>query len=215
MLHCPTPPSDASRPAPSSSSTRHDGRDRHEGVENGRRGQSRSRQQGRGCETRRAATSRTAPRRAATAEPSKRAPSRARDDKDRPLFEDIRFLGRLLGEVLREQEGDAVFDVVEAIRQTAVKFRREDDGEASQTLEKRLRAADAGTDGERRARVQLFLASREHRGRPASQPPPPHSRARRLRAAGRHDRLCDRAHAAKQKNAKTRKRCCRNSSTTR
>ncbi|CAH2777510.1 MAG: Phosphoenolpyruvate carboxylase (EC [uncultured Caballeronia sp.] len=65
---------------------------------------------------------------------------RTRDDKDRPLFEDIRFLGRLLGEVLREQEGDAVFDVVEAIRQTAVKFRREDDVEASQTLEKKLRA---------------------------------------------------------------------------
>ncbi|KDR44438.1 phosphoenolpyruvate carboxylase [Caballeronia glathei] len=76
---------------------------------------------------------------AAPAEPVRRAASRARDDKDRPLFEDIRFLGRLLGEVLREQEGDAVFDVVEAIRQTAVKFRREDDREASQTLEKRLR----------------------------------------------------------------------------
>ena len=76
---------------------------------------------------------------AATPESSKRAPTRAREDKDRPLFEDIRFLGRLLGEVLREQEGDAVFDVVEAIRQTAVKFHREDDGEASQTLEKRLR----------------------------------------------------------------------------
>ncbi|KMQ80277.1 Phosphoenolpyruvate carboxylase [Candidatus Burkholderia pumila] len=66
--------------------------------------------------------------------------SRARDDKDRPLFEDIRYLGRLLGDVLREQEGDAVFDVVEAIRQTAVKFRREDDSEASQALEKKLRA---------------------------------------------------------------------------
>ncbi|WP_250463644.1 phosphoenolpyruvate carboxylase [Caballeronia sp. GAFFF2] len=66
--------------------------------------------------------------------------SRTRDDKDRPLFEDIRYLGRLLGDVLREQEGDAVFDLVEAIRQTAVKFRREDDNEASQALEKRLRA---------------------------------------------------------------------------
>ncbi|SAL16406.1 phosphoenolpyruvate carboxylase [Caballeronia peredens] len=73
---------------------------------------------------------------AASAKPS----SRARDDKDRPLFEDIRYLGRLLGDVLREQEGDAVFDVVEAIRQTAVKFRREDDSEAAQTLEKKLRA---------------------------------------------------------------------------
>ncbi|MCA8236561.1 phosphoenolpyruvate carboxylase [Burkholderia cenocepacia] len=68
-----------------------------------------------------------------------KAGTRARDDKDRPLFEDIRFLGRLLGDVVREQEGDTVFDVVETIRQTAVKFRREDDSEAAQTLEKKLR----------------------------------------------------------------------------
>ncbi|WP_250519158.1 phosphoenolpyruvate carboxylase [Caballeronia sp. ATUFL_M1_KS5A] len=61
-------------------------------------------------------------------------------DKDRPLFEDIRYLGRLLGDVLREQEGDAVFDVVETIRKTAVKFRRDDDGDASETLEELLRA---------------------------------------------------------------------------
>lgn len=68
-----------------------------------------------------------------------KAGTRTRDDKDRPLFEDIRFLGRLLGDVVREQEGDTVFDVVETIRQTAVKFRREDDSEAAQTLEKKLR----------------------------------------------------------------------------
>jgi phosphoenolpyruvate carboxylase len=66
--------------------------------------------------------------------------SRTRDDKDLPLFEDIRYLGRLLGDVVREQEGDAVFEVVEAIRQTAVKFRREDDNEASQALEKKLKS---------------------------------------------------------------------------
>ena len=48
-------------------------------------------------------------------------------DKDAPLKEDIRLLGRLLGDVLRDQEGDAVFDVVETIRQTAVRFRRDDD----------------------------------------------------------------------------------------
>nr|WP_321879174.1 phosphoenolpyruvate carboxylase [Paraburkholderia bannensis] len=65
---------------------------------------------------------------------------RARDDKDQPLFEDIRYLGRLLGDVLREQEGDAVFDVVETIRQTAVRFRREDDNAAALALEKQLRA---------------------------------------------------------------------------
>ena len=69
-----------------------------------------------------------------------KALSRARDNKDHPLFEDIRYLGRLLGDVVREQEGDEVFAVVETIRQTAVKFRREEDNEASQTLEKRLKS---------------------------------------------------------------------------
>jgi len=65
---------------------------------------------------------------------------RTRADKDHPLFQDIRYLGRLLGDVLREQEGDAVFDVVETIRQTAVRFRREDDNAAVQTLDKKLRS---------------------------------------------------------------------------
>ncbi|KAG0164375.1 hypothetical protein DFQ30_010039 [Apophysomyces sp. BC1015] len=62
-----------------------------------------------------------------------------REDKDQPLFEDIRFLGRLLGDVVREQEGDAVFDVVETIRQAAVKFRREDDIDAAKKLDKMLK----------------------------------------------------------------------------
>ena len=65
---------------------------------------------------------------------------RNREDKDQPLFQDIRYLGRLLGDVVREQEGDAVFEVVETIRQNAVKFRREDDSSAALALEKQLRA---------------------------------------------------------------------------
>ncbi|MEC5218371.1 phosphoenolpyruvate carboxylase [Actimicrobium sp. GrIS 1.19] len=60
-------------------------------------------------------------------------------DKDAPLKEDIRLLGRLLGDVLRTQEGDAVFDVVETIRQTAVRFRREDDTEAGAELNRMLK----------------------------------------------------------------------------
>ncbi|PMS14843.1 phosphoenolpyruvate carboxylase [Trinickia dabaoshanensis] len=68
-----------------------------------------------------------------------KAAARGREDKDQPLFQDIRYLGRLLGDVVREQEGDAVFDVVETIRQNAVKFRREDDTSAAQALEKQLR----------------------------------------------------------------------------
>jgi len=45
-------------------------------------------------------------------------------DKDLPLREDTRLLGRLLGDVLRARAGDAGFERVEAIRQTAIRFRR-------------------------------------------------------------------------------------------
>ena len=45
-------------------------------------------------------------------------------EKDLPLREDTRMLGRLLGDVLREQTGDDGFLRVEAIRQTAIRFRR-------------------------------------------------------------------------------------------
>ena len=60
-------------------------------------------------------------------------------DKDAPLKEDIRLLGRVLGQVLREQEGDAVFDVVETIRQTAVRFRRESDAQSGAELNRMLK----------------------------------------------------------------------------
>ena len=60
-------------------------------------------------------------------------------DKDAPLKEDIRLLGRLLGNVLREQEGETVFHVVETIRQTAVRFRRESDPHSGAELNKMLR----------------------------------------------------------------------------
>ncbi|RJF98133.1 phosphoenolpyruvate carboxylase [Noviherbaspirillum saxi] len=60
-------------------------------------------------------------------------------DKDAPLKEDIRLLGRLLGNVLREQEGDAVYQVVETIRQTAVRFRRESDAQSGTELNRMLK----------------------------------------------------------------------------
>ena len=56
-------------------------------------------------------------------------------DKDIPLRDDIRFLGRMLGDTLREQEGDLTFDLVENIRQTAIRFHRDQDPEARQELD--------------------------------------------------------------------------------
>src|SRR5258708_20813723 len=40
--------------------------------------------------------------------------------KEAPLRRDVRSLGMLLGEVLREQAGDAFYDAVEALRRTAI-----------------------------------------------------------------------------------------------
>jgi phosphoenolpyruvate carboxylase len=51
----------------------------------------------------------------------------ATPDKDLPLKEDIRLLGRLLGDVVRAQEGDAVFAVVEGVRHASVRFNRNQD----------------------------------------------------------------------------------------
>jgi phosphoenolpyruvate carboxylase len=48
-------------------------------------------------------------------------------DKDQPLRDDIRLLGRLLGDTVREQEGIAIFERVEQIRQLALRFHRDDD----------------------------------------------------------------------------------------
>jgi phosphoenolpyruvate carboxylase len=56
------------------------------------------------------------------------------EDKDLPLREDIRLLGRILGDTVREQSGEAVFDIVERIRQSSVRFRRDEDVAARQDL---------------------------------------------------------------------------------
>ena len=56
-------------------------------------------------------------------------------DKDAPLREDIRLLGRLLGDTIREQEGEEVFDIVEQIRQLSIRFHRDEDEGARHELE--------------------------------------------------------------------------------
>ncbi len=64
-------------------------------------------------------------------------------DKDQPLIEDIRLLGRILGDVIREQEGVAAFDLIEQVRQLSVAFRRDADQEADKALKKLLKGLSA------------------------------------------------------------------------
>ena len=59
-----------------------------------------------------------------------------------PLREDVRLLGGLLGTTVREQAGEAVFDLVESIRRTSLRFRREQEREARRELETMLGELD-------------------------------------------------------------------------
>ena len=59
-------------------------------------------------------------------------------EKDLPLREDIRLLGRILGDTVREQEGEDVFAIVEFIRQTSTRFHREQDSTVGGALEAML-----------------------------------------------------------------------------
>ena len=82
-------------------------------------------------------------KRAGPSEPRGKAKAATpRNDKDKPLSEDIRLLGRILGDTLREQESDAAFDLVERIRRTAVDFRRSGDPRAGASLAATLRSLD-------------------------------------------------------------------------
>src|SRR6202041_1444353 len=56
-------------------------------------------------------------------------------EEDARLREDIRLLGRILGNTVRDQEGADVFDLVERIRQTSIRFHRDDDKPARRELE--------------------------------------------------------------------------------
>ncbi|TAL83835.1 MAG: phosphoenolpyruvate carboxylase [Beijerinckiaceae bacterium] len=56
-------------------------------------------------------------------------------EEDRQLKDDIRLLGRILGDTVREQEGAQVFDLVELIRQTSLRFHRDGDETARHELE--------------------------------------------------------------------------------
>ncbi|HTD06854.1 phosphoenolpyruvate carboxylase [Undibacterium sp.] len=60
------------------------------------------------------------------------------DDKDQSLREDIRRLGRILGDTVRSQHGDQIFELIEHIRQSSIRFQRDADVAAREELETTL-----------------------------------------------------------------------------
>jgi phosphoenolpyruvate carboxylase len=63
--------------------------------------------------------------------------------KNKPLVEDIRLLGRILGDVIREQEGVAAFDLIERVRQLSVAYRLKADASAGRVLDRLLKNLSA------------------------------------------------------------------------
>jgi phosphoenolpyruvate carboxylase len=66
--------------------------------------------------------------------------TKKKHDLDLPLREDIRYLGRVLGDTIREQAGPKVFDLVERIRLYAIRYRRDHDGRSLGALERTIGA---------------------------------------------------------------------------
>ena len=69
-----------------------------------------------------------------------KAPSGRRNE---PLLKDIRLLGRVLGDVIREQEGREAFDLIERIRQLAVAYRARKDDQAGKDMDRLLKNLSA------------------------------------------------------------------------
>ena len=79
--------------------------------------------------------------------PPRAAPARNEVDKNEPLVADIRLLGRILGDVIREQEGREAYELVERIRQLAVAYRHKHDKEAGKRFDPQADADGDDTDG--------------------------------------------------------------------
>lgn len=63
----------------------------------------------------------------------------AQQNYEKALKENIRYLGRVLGEVITAKDGKATFDVIENIRKAAVRVHREQEPEAAEHLDKMLK----------------------------------------------------------------------------
>jgi phosphoenolpyruvate carboxylase len=65
------------------------------------------------------------------------------DEKEAPLRYDIRLLGRILGDTVRNHEGGSVFEAVENIRQLGLRFHRDADDTASEELRRVTKDLDS------------------------------------------------------------------------
>ena len=69
-------------------------------------------------------------------------PDRAAKSPPSELRARVRVLGRVLGDVIKSQDGQTLFDRIEDIRKTSVAFHREGGAANAALLEERLRSLD-------------------------------------------------------------------------
>ncbi|MEJ0068112.1 MAG: phosphoenolpyruvate carboxylase [Pseudomonadota bacterium] len=69
----------------------------------------------------------------------------------------------MLGDTVREQEGEAVFALVEQVRQTSIRFRRDGDEAARRELEATLDSLPREAYPLGHPRLQLLRPSGQHR----------------------------------------------------
>lgn len=70
---------------------------------------------------------------------SRQNPRKLRDT-EQPLIDDIRLLGRILGDVIREQDGAETYALIEKVRKLSVAFHRDVDQQANKDLKKLLKS---------------------------------------------------------------------------
>jgi phosphoenolpyruvate carboxylase len=75
----------------------------------------------------------------AAPQPSSKLDAQDAAAKNKPLVEDIRLLGRILGDVIREQEGKEAFELIERVRQLSVAYRLKKDASAGRVLDRLLK----------------------------------------------------------------------------
>ena len=83
-------------------------------------------------------STRSGARSARAAEPAGIGSGRARD----PLALEVRLLGSLLGQVITEQAGEPIYDLVERLRKAAIAFRHDEQPDVRARLEAELDALE-------------------------------------------------------------------------
>jgi len=81
----------------------------------------------------------TRPRQDASPAPRRRPAKDDAEEKNRALRDDIRLLGRILGDTIRDHEGRDAYELVERVRQLSVAYRLKKDASAGRVLERLLK----------------------------------------------------------------------------